>query len=421
VVAFVVLMDPFIFDPNIDFLRRCFRAYYERLDLEPPTRFTRREWGFFLFGARNMLRHTKFNTTNDLQKFLINRAPQHSYCSSAYYQDPGLTPMPLKQEGWLGADLIFDLDADHLKDAETMTYEQQLENVKDMVTKLLFKFLIPDFGFKEKDIKLFFSGGRGYHIHVTDPRVLPLDSKDRQEIVDYMTGVGLLDDNLIPKDHYGKSEFQGHVTTKYRRVMYERDAPGWKGRLRRGAEEFIDILATKSQEDGEAFILDLKEDESLKGVIGPTTAKNLYEELFSQTASGSTIAQEIKKDGLLDHLPTGKLREAFFKLIVAYSKIEMSGETDEPVTKDIKRLLRMPLSLHGKTGFKVVRVPLDEIDDFDPLIDAVVFSDKPIDVEITRPTSIKLKGIDYELDVGPAEVPLHLAVFLVAKRAATVK
>ena len=30
------------------------------------------------------------------------------------------------------------------------------------------------------------------------------------------------------------------------------------------------------------------------------------------------------------------------------------GETDEPVTADVKRLIRLPGSLHGKSGLKVV-------------------------------------------------------------------
>ncbi|MCA1813180.1 MAG: hypothetical protein LC624_04420 [Halobacteriales archaeon] len=36
----------------------------------------------------------------------------------------------------------------------------------------------------------------------------------------------------------------------------------------------------------------------------------------------------------------------------------MTGETDEPVTSDVKRLIRLPGSVHGKTGLRVVPVPL---------------------------------------------------------------
>jgi DNA primase small subunit len=108
----------------------------------------------------------------------------------------------------------------------------------------------------------------------------------------------------------------------------------------------------------------------------------------------------------------------FFRLILAYSRIEVAGETDEPVTKDIKRLLRMPYSLHGKTGFKVVKVELEELKDFDPLDTPVIFSSKPVKVEITKPIQVKLKKEEFKLEPGETEVPLYAAVFLIGRRAA---
>ena len=42
-----------------------------------------------------------------------------------------------------------------------------------------------------------FSGGRGYHIHIFDPKVLTLESPERREIVDYITGLGIDFDKKI--------------------------------------------------------------------------------------------------------------------------------------------------------------------------------------------------------------------------------
>ena len=82
----------------------------------------------------------------------------------------------MDEKGWLGADLVFDLDADHLEGAHDMTFEEMLAEVKVEFKKLLDSYLLGDFGFDEKDILIVFSGGRGYHAHVRDKR-------DRKSVV----------------------------------------------------------------------------------------------------------------------------------------------------------------------------------------------------------------------------------------------
>jgi DNA primase small subunit len=51
--------------------------------------------------------------------------------------------------------------------------------------------LTNDFGFSENEIHTYFSGHRGYHIHVENEAVKSLDSMARKEIVDYVCGIGL--------------------------------------------------------------------------------------------------------------------------------------------------------------------------------------------------------------------------------------
>ena len=48
-----------------------------------------------------------------------------------------------------------------------------------------------DFGFSADELHVFFSGHRGYHVHVEDEAVRSLDAMARKEIVDYVTGLGL--------------------------------------------------------------------------------------------------------------------------------------------------------------------------------------------------------------------------------------
>ena len=51
-----------------------------------------------------------------------------------------------------------------------------------------------------------------------------------------------------------------------------------------------------------------------------------------------------------------------------------SAKIDEPVTYDTKRLIRLPGSLHGGTGFKVMTIPLSDLESYDPFKEAIFFS-----------------------------------------------
>ena len=100
---------------------------------------------------------------------------------------------------------------------------------------------------------------------------------------------------------------------------------------------------------------------------------------------------------------------------VGFSLVEERGETDEPVTADIRRLIRCPGSLHGGSGLRVTPLTARSIEAFDPLEDAVVFGDEPVSLEIQKPFSTEMRGESYRLSEGTAEVPLHVAVFLLAR------
>src|SRR5512136_2218742 len=142
-----------------------------------------------------MRRHKSYVSREELADYVRSMVPAHIYHSAAYYQRPGAPTM--KEKGWKGADLIFDLDADHLRKAPK-SYRDMLGLVKKETQKLL-DFLLSDFGFSESKVSVVFSGGRGYHIHVRDPRVMSLTSDERREMIDYMTGRGLSIESFIKR------------------------------------------------------------------------------------------------------------------------------------------------------------------------------------------------------------------------------
>ena len=105
---------------------------------------------------------------------------------------------------------------------------------------------------------------------------------------------------------------------------------------------------------------------------------------------------------------------------LGFSRDLESGETDEPVTTDVKRLIRFPLSLHGGTGLRVTPLTISGLDAFDPLRDAVVFGGRPVEVFLGAPYSIEMGGESFDLEEGPAVVPQYAAVFLAGRKVAEV-
>lgn len=385
---------------TLEFLKHTFHHYYASNKIELPDRFGRREFAFLFFGGKGMVRHLAFEKREALWGFLEERTPQHVYYSSAYYHQPDAAKM--QEKTWMGAELIFDLDSDHLPNAEQMGYLESLVAVKKEFKKLVEEFLLGDFGFNKKYLELYFSGGRGYHCHVKDPTILDLDSNERREIVDYITGRDLQDtiifhEQATGRKHYGQYSFASGKSLK----MPTPDQVGWKGRISRGLIDLVDEI--KKSGDPEKKLQEYG--------VSKKEAERLVQELSEERMRRI-------KDGLLDQSKT--IRRFFLNHALRSTAVSLSaGETDEPVTCDVKRLIRLPSSLHGKTGFKVVKIPVDGLDDFDPLRDAVVLPKDPIVVTVTKPLTITMKDETFHLSEGNQEVPVYLAVFLIGRKEAT--
>lgn len=166
-------------DRTLSFIMKEFKKYYLAEKIEPPSRLSRREFGFMFFDKNFVVRHIGFSTRQELKEYIVANVPAHLYYSSAYYGNPNAQTMPDKR--WMGADLVFDLDADHVRGAEGLSYPEMLIKVKKEVVRLLDEFILGDFGFDSEHVKIVFSGGRGYHVHVNDPRVLRLGSHERRD------------------------------------------------------------------------------------------------------------------------------------------------------------------------------------------------------------------------------------------------
>ncbi len=408
---------------TIDWLRSTWGWYYSMDPPPMPDRYTRREFGFMLWpeapGPPPFFRHRAYGDKAKFHNYLSWKAPHSVYYSTAYYRKPG--EMKMADKGWLGAELIFDLDADHLDEAEAakaagkeMPIEDQLKIVKTQFQRLLDEFIFGDFGVDPKDVFLTFSGGRGYHAHVMDPKLMALDNKGRREIVDYITGKvptlkGTEDPDLSPFIWEKAVGVRGHgqwAKADKAQFIHPVDAPGWQGRLTRSLVQVLrnEVLDADTY-SARSWLVNL---EGVGKKSADTFIETFNEEKLSRIEQG--------------YLEQGAVIKKVCKHVLGQSVLALGkGETDEPVTADVKRLIRLPGSIHGKSGLKVVTMTRDELDDFDPFRDAVALPLDPVKMTPRSDQSVSLAGERVSVKGGEeTEIPMAHAAWLCARQQGTI-
>jgi DNA primase small subunit len=361
----------------------------------------RREFGFASFEDQ-MIRHKSFHNLEEAKIFMKNFVPRDAYYSCAYYENP---TAEMERKGWLGADLIFDIDADHIQTPcnkihdewiccscgfsgkgitpkscpvcdgekfETSTWLCQdcLDIAKNETIKLL-DILRSDFGFSDKDIHVYFSGHRGYHVHIENELIQSLDPISRKEIVDYVCGIG----------------FNGKIG----------NSSGWHTRIRKGLQRFL------SKADEEDFTkLGLKRN-IVKALL------NNREKILMHLEHGD-VWKSVKGVGL----------ETWGKIFNHCAQEEFV-KIDTVVTADIHRLVRLPDTLHGKTGFKKVEFQISRLIDFDPFKEAIAFRRGTVKILVYNSPQFRIG----EETFGPyknakVELPTAAAVLLICKGKAEV-
>ncbi|OYT40843.1 MAG: DNA primase [Desulfurococcales archaeon ex4484_58] len=208
---------------NFSFIKNIIREYYSKKPLEEPLYIHKREIALHSLEDNAYIRHLSFTSMNQLYNYILDKkTPLHLYYSSAYYENPSSDKMELK--GWQGSDLMFDIDADKFKGCNkvlsicinnNIVYEGKIDNCPNDKKPLyfplitnecidrafydaykLYHILREEFGFK--NIKVYFSGNRGFHVKVYDEDALTLTSDERREIASYVSLEGFKLERIIP-------------------------------------------------------------------------------------------------------------------------------------------------------------------------------------------------------------------------------
>ncbi len=380
---------------EIKFVRARFFRYYSKQHVPGPPRLGLREWGFFIFGRDGMMRPVTFESENQLEKFLSLKVPRHAYYSSAYYRNPE-KPMESPEKGWMGADLIFDLDADGLPGADKLSYEEQLSAVKKELIRLYDIFLQKHLGFSDKEMLIVFSGGRGYHIHIRVPRVLDMDADERREIMDYVAGNFREFGYIFPKRKVLRTK------TYSLGYLVPNSQGGWGALARDGIFDVLERMKSMERESAVEFM----KDAGVRRDIG----ERIYDALFGKKEGFSRILEK----GDLEVFRTESERNNFIRLVEHAVRKKYGVHPDVHVTPDTRRLIRLPFSLHGGTGFIVKPLSRDEIEDFLPTRDAVPeeYGEEKVTMFLEQKEIVNINGERYTLkDVE--KIPEYAAVFLI--------
>lgn len=396
-----------------EFIRNEFTEYYKKNleNVHLPPSIEKREFAFLLFKERTMLRHKGFKGEKDFRNFIQNISPYGVYYSCAYYENP---EAEMNAKGWTGADLVFDIDADHIptpcrQQHDTWTCRncgasgrgskpescgkcggQKFEDVswpcdtclevaKKETIKLV-EVLGNDFGLSLHEMKIAFSGHRGYHVHIENEAVRTLNSMARKEIVDYLLGKGL------------EPTLQGFDFQRGRGPDLEDS--GWGGRLARAAYELVASSQEQSEKAG-----------------SKRTSKAILEQ--------RKRTLEWKGEG--PWVIVSNISPANWRKIIQQAIERQSVKLDTVVTTDIHRLIRLANTLHGGTGLKKTEVPIGEIERFDPFKSAIAFKDGTITVDVSESPQFRLGEVTYRpYQNERVELPTAAAMLLLCKGAAEV-
>ncbi len=356
------------------YLRGIFSSHYQRAPIgayKPQER----EFGFGGWEKKIEFRHIRVKSDAELRARLVSEAPLYVSHSVGYYEFPDARPMPKKN--WLGADLVFDLDAEG-HSCGKFTCQHCLDGVRADAVKLIEEFLLPDFGFSKQELSVNFSGSRGYHIHVRNQAVMQLDREARREIADYVSGTGLAFDRLFWQDGkklFGPKPSQGGYGGKFARAFAKRleDAT------------FAALISRKLKKEGERQKLLASINEGNWDSIGIAAREKKLEEKFDEM------------------------------------RLTMAGRIDANVTADSTKLIRMPDSLHGGSGFAAKRMGVPELASFEPMRSAPVFTEGELKVRASENVPA-LNIRDFSFGPIPSgqtrELPQAAAVYLLCKKAA---
>ena len=370
------------------------RDYYATIDFDIPD-IQRREIAFQNWkevGIRD--RHRYFQTNEDLKAYLSKIPKAAVFHSVGYYLDP--LEKEFAKKSLQGFDFIFDIDADNLTGEG---YVEKLGDLCLMAKRLIDNFLVGHFGIPLEDIRIEFSGRKGLHLTILGDKYRYLSKTARRELVEYIEGTKLDRTMLFP-------EKKGYIVS-------QPNSKGWRGEGRTFVEDFLKGKDTKE-------ISEILQEHKLPKVQSKKISALLTQPRIRQTVLEGRLSPLMGKGAVtLNSLSGAVMKKHGVGLgsIIANMKkkktqYEFDGKIiDRAVTYDAHRILRIPKSIHPKSGFPCITISYEQL--LDPLeifdeISQLVGHDL-ITIKLAKPVYLEADEI-LDLEAGEHLLPRYLGL-----------
>ena len=364
---------------DLKFLEETFKQYYfDHFDsIHVPDRSQEREYGYKKFNS-GMIRHISLKTDKDLHLMLMTNVPSDVFCSNAYYSFPNL---PMAEKDWKEADLIFDIDAKDLN----LSCRKDHTCIKCISCGEI--SLLQDVCPKCKSNKL-------------DLLSLPCQNcisgvkKQVLNLIKILTNDLQIDDENVRISFSGNEGFHLYVANSFYNQL---------GSKERG--DLIDYIMFRraiperfgfKKENPSRLLFPELDEAGWRGRVA--------KELFGSKSKRSKAITKIISNGYF----------AYQQILEEMGKHSIGIKIDPNVTVDIHRIFRLEGSLNSKSG--LAKLACENIEKFNPYVEACLIDDKPVEVSANSPIEFRLKNRKF----GPYTnekvfVPKYVAVYMLCK------
>ncbi|MHA2364441.1 MAG: DNA primase catalytic subunit PriS [Candidatus Hodarchaeales archaeon] len=327
------------------------KAYYETefsinysLSILGQRDFHCREFGFQVVrdDTVKFIRNISFKTPEAFLEYVLKEIPLAIYVGAIYSEGPDYRQQKsINQIQWVKRELIFDLDLTEYDSVRPCNCKGKIEicercwELINVSMVWIHETLKEDFGVK--NIQWVFSGRRGVHAWVLDHDFSTLDSDQRAAIVEYLTffkGDGdsakfspVAKNNHIYLDRVGKLLYE----------TYFRDVT---------IDQLLEIGFTSQRA---IYILNQRDRLGIDRVF-------LNKYIFTTEKISKLTPTQPSKEKILHNV-----------------LLKWSPRIDRAVTIDLRRILRLPGSIHGDVGRVVRLIDEEELEYFNPFSEESIY------------------------------------------------
>jgi DNA primase small subunit len=402
---------------KIKFFTEKFKEYYQKNYVSAIIEVSKREFGIGTIHSKISQRHLSFVSLEDFNNYLRHTPPFYISYSTSYFKYPDRRPMDNKL--WNGSDIVYEFDSDDYElpchdrhntwqcsnpecnewgygnleqcpkcsskiKITQWTCDECLGKAKEDTLRLI-DFLETEFKLNPSTFIISFSGAKGYHVRITDPSIISLLKPARLQMMNYI----LANDLELEKLGFKKVK-KIWLTPPFK------EAAGWSKKIFQG---IVDVLGYDEKKLINIFSL------------SPKKARTLIE-------TKEDILNKMYHNNILvaDFSSSDKFFEEVINHVINNTRLKIDPQS----SSDILKIMRVPDTIHGGTGFLSTYIKTKEdLKKFDPFKDPVVLGSMDLKkIKLIKPTP-KFRLIDhfygpYDKD-AVLSLPENIGIFLVLK------